>query len=92
MGEEGGDIVLSGCDDGMVFFNTFLLNSDGGANAFASWQSDRNNVPIAASAAKRRRGSRLLLRWRGGEKEIIMVAAMRGINVDDDVEEDNVDD
>ena len=42
MGDEGGGIVpeliamlLSGRDDGMVFFNTFLLNSDGDANAFA---------------------------------------------------------
>ncbi len=48
-------------------------------------------MPIAASAAKGRRRDRLLLlRWRGGEKEIIMVAAMRGINVDDDVEDDDV--
>ena len=40
MGEEGGGIMpeliamlLSGCVDGVVF-DTFLLNSDGGSNAF----------------------------------------------------------
>ena len=50
-------------------------------------------MPIAASAAKGRRRDRLLLlRWRGGEKEISMVAAMRGINVDDDVEDDDLTD